>query len=51
MKKLTMIMAGAAALCLAAGKISALMNPATYLLINLAIIALVYTGARIYAGV
>lgn len=34
-----------------AGKISALMNPATYLLINLAIIALVYTGAlRVEAG-
>lgn len=34
-----------------AGKISALMNPATYLLINLAIIALVYTGAlRVDAG-
>lgn len=34
-----------------AGKISAPMNPATYLLINLAIIALVYTGAlRVEAG-
>lgn len=34
-----------------AGKISALMNPATYLLINLAIIALVYTGAlRVEGG-
>ena len=35
-----------------AGKISALMNPATYLVINLAIIALIQTGAlRVEAGI
>ena len=35
-----------------AGKISALMNPATYLVINLAILALIQTGAlRVEAGI
>ena len=34
------------------GKISALMNPVTYVIINLAVIALIYTGAlRVEAGI